>query len=675
MLTGRWYCDKVHILFIPEFTSKHMSVYNQPRKRVIQLIVLGMVVLIITRLFFLQVVEKKYSKLADANAVLRKVVYPSRGMIYDRKGRSVLQSDMMYDLVVTPSNVKDIDTGYLCEVLQIGREEFRKRIINAIIKNGRVRRSAFAPLQPPEMFGKLQESMYLFQPGFELVQRQIRSYPYAAAANILGYIGEVSPQMLAKPAFSAYQMGDYLGMTGLEKTYESVLMGQRGIQYLVKDNLNRPQGPYERGEFDTAAIAGKNLRLSLDIDLQVLGERLMRNKIGSIVAIDPQTGGILAMVSSPTFDPNLLTGSYRTRNFSKLFVDTTRPLFNRAIQGTYPPGSSMKPLTALVALDEGVITPAYGYPCHGAYTTCGRTIGCEHAEGGHAANLRLAISHSCNSYFVNLYRMVVDSRRWGSIKKGHQKWYEYMSSFGLGHRLGVDIPGEYNGYAIDTIGMNKRYNGQWNSCSELYVGMGQGAVSVTPLQMSNAMCIIANKGFYYLPHFVQSIDNDNTNLLKNYKERHTVAHVSDTVYSSVIYGMEDVVEHGTGRNSQIEGVIVCGKTGTAQNNAIVNGELKKMKNHAFFVAFAPRDNPKIAITVIVENSGYGGTYAAPIAGLMMEKYLHDTISVKKKAMVKTMLDYNTIDPIIRERSKLDSLNGATAKMTTGQILDVYFPQR
>jgi len=649
-----------------------MSVYNQPRQRVVQMIILGMVILVVTRLFFLQVVEKKYSKLADANAVLRKVVYPSRGMIYDRNGQSVLRNDVMYDLVVTPASVKNIDTNYLCQILEIDREEFRKRIVTAIIKNGRVRTSVFAALLPPETFGKLQESMYLFQPGFELVQRQIRSYPYAAAANILGYIGEVSPQLLAKPAFSAYQMGDYLGMTGLEKTYESVLMGTRGIQYVVKDNLNRPQGPYERGEFDTSAIAGKNLRLSLDIDLQVLGERLMRNKIGSVVAIDPQTGGILAMVSSPTFDPNLLTGSYRARNFSKLFVDTTKPLFNRAIQGTYPPGSSMKPLMALVALDEGVITPGYGYACHGSYTTCGRTIGCEHAEAGHAANLRLAISHSCNSYFVNLYRLAVDSRKWGSVKEGHQKWFEYMSAFGLGHRLGVDVPGEYAGYAIDTIGMNKRYNGLWNSCSELYVGMGQGAVSVTPLQMANAMCIIANKGYYYLPHFVQSIDNDQSNLLAKYKERHTVAHVSDTVYSSVIYGMEDVVEHGTGRIAQIENIVVCGKTGTAQNNAIVNGEVKKMKNHAFFVAFAPRDNPKIAIAVIVENSGFGGTYAAPIASLMMEKYLLDTISVKRKPLVKTMLDYNTIDPIVREKSKLDSLNGATAKMTTDEILNVYF---
>jgi penicillin-binding protein 2 len=650
-----------------------MSVYNQPRKRVIQFIILGMVILIITRLFFLQVVEKKYSKLADANAVLRKVVYPSRGIIYDRKGRSILSNDAMYDLVVTPISVKNIDTAHMCTILGIDKEEFKKRITTAIIKNGSRRVSIFYPLLPPEIFGRLQESMYMFQPGFELVQRQIRSYPFSAAANILGYIGEVSPQMLQKPAYTAYNQGDYLGMTGLERTYESVLMGQRGIQYLVKDNLNRPQGAYEKGEFDTAAIAGKNLRLALDVDLQVLGEHLMRNKIGSIVAIDPRTGGILTMVSAPTFDPNLLTGSYRTRNFSRLFTDTTKPLFNRAIQAGYPPGSAMKPLTALIALDEGVITPSFGFPCGGAYTYCGRAIACTHHNAGHAANLRLAIANSCNAYFVHLYRMEVDAAKWGGVKKGHQHWHDYISAFGLGHKLGIDIPGESGGKAIDTAGMNRLYHNQWNSCSELYVGMGQGQVVATPLQMANAMCIIANKGFYYLPHFVDNIENDDSDLLKRYKEKHTVAKVSDSSYMPVIYGMQDVVERGTGVSAKIENEIVCGKTGTAENNAIVNGKLAKLKNHSVFVAFAPRDNPKIAIAVIVENAGFGSTYAAPIASLIMEKYLHDTISVKRKPQMKTLLEYNTLDPVVREKSKLDSLNGASAKMTSDQILKLYFP--
>lgn len=622
---------------------------------------IGMILLIVARLFVLQVVEKKYAKLADANAVSRKVVYPSRGIIFDRKGKSILGNDAMYDLVVIPANAKNIDTAYLCQILNIDKEEYKKRMLNAIFKNGRVRQSVFAPLLPPEVFGRLQESMYLFQPGFELVQRQIRSYPYAAAASILGYIGEISPQLLDNEAYKAYQMGDYLGLTGLEKTYENVLMGQRGIQYLVKDNLNRPQGPYENGEFDSAAVAGKNLRLSLDIELQVLGESLMKNKIGSIVAIDPTTGGILAMVSSPTFDPNLLTGSYRSANFSRLYQDTTKPLFNRALQARYPPGSTFKPMIALVALDEGVITPSYGYPCGGAYHGCSRPIRCTHSGGGHAANLRLALANSCNSYFSHVYRLSVDAQKFGGIKiGGMQKWADYMHAFGFGHRIGVDVPGENGGLIPDSAFYNRRYKGSWNSCTSVFLGIGQGEVLLTPLQMANAMCIVANKGYYYIPHFVRSIDNDNTDLLAKYKEKHVVAHISDSAYQTVINGMTDVIERGTGRKAAIEGIRVGGKTGTAENKAIINGVLTAQKDHSMFVAFAPADNPKIAIAVVVENAGFGATYAAPIASLMMEKYLKDSIPAKRNPVVKFLLEANTIPPAMQQKSKLDSLNRKAA---------------
>lgn len=622
---------------------------------------IGMILLIVARLFVLQVVEKKYAKLADANAVSRKVVYPSRGIIFDRKGKSILGNDAMYDLVVIPANAKNIDTAYLCQILNIDKEEYKKRMLTAILKNGRVRQSVFAPLLPPEVFGRLQESMYLFQPGFELVQRQIRSYPYAAAASILGYIGEISPQLLDNEAYKAYQMGDYLGLTGLEKTYENVLMGQRGIQYLVKDNLNRPQGPYENGEFDSAAVAGKNLRLSLDIELQVLGENLMKNKIGSIVAIDPTTGGILAMVSSPTFDPNLLTGSYRSANFSRLYQDTTKPLFNRALQARYPPGSTFKPMIALVALDEGVITPSYGYPCGGAYYGCSRPIRCTHSGGGHAANLRLALANSCNSYFSHVYRLSVDAQKFGGIKiGGMQKWADYMHAFGFGHRIGVDVPGENGGLIPDSAFYNRRYKGSWNSCTSVFLGIGQGEVLLTPLQMANAMCIVANKGYYYIPHFVRSIDNDDTDLLAKYKEKHVVAHISDSAYQTVINGMTDVIERGTGRKAAIEGVRVGGKTGTAENKAIINGVLTAQKDHSMFVAFAPADNPKIAIAVVVENAGFGATYAAPIASLMMEKYLKDSIPAKRNPVVKFLLEANTIPPAMQQKSKLDSLNRKAA---------------
>ncbi|HEY0271729.1 MAG TPA: penicillin-binding protein 2 [Chitinophaga sp.] len=634
-----------------------MSVYNQPRRRVIQMIFLGMILIIGTRLFWLQVVEKKYAKLADANAVLRKVVYPSRGIILDRKGRSILSNDALYDLVVTPANVKKIDTAYLCDILQINHEEYLRRLNSAILKNGRVRPSVFAPLLPPAIFGRLQESMFLFQPGFELVQRQIRSYPYAAAANFLGYIAEIPPDLLKKPEYADYNQGDYMGLTGLERTYQNQLMGQRGIQYLVKDNLNRTQGSYENGEFDTAAIAGKNLRLSLDIDLQMLGEKLMKGKIGSIVALDPKTGGILAMVSGPSFDPNLLTGPYRNANFSRLFTDTTKPLLNRAIQATYPPGSTFKPMIAVVALDEGVITPSFGYPCTGAYYGCNRPIKCEHHDPGHAANLRLALAHSCNAYFSHVYRLSVDAAKFGGIKTGGmEKWWEYMNSFGLGHRIGVDIPSESRGTLPDTAYFNKRYKGSWNSCTNVFLGIGQGELTLTPLQMANEMCIISNRGSFYIPHFVEKIDGDNSDVLAKYREKHVVAHIADTTFGAVIRGMQDVVESGTAAGARIEGITMGGKTGTAENYAIVNGERTKLKNHSIFVAFAPVENPKICIAVVVENAGFGATYAAPIGSFMIEKYLNDTISAKRQPLVEKMINTVTISPAMLQKSKLDSLN-------------------
>lgn len=642
-----------------------MSVYNQPRKKVILVIVLGMVSVIVVRLAYLQLIDKKYAKLADANAVLRKVVYPDRGIIYDRKGRSILGNDALYDLVVTPASVsKRIDTAFLCAILKIDKEEYGRRMNDAIRKNGRVRASVFASLMPPDMYGRLQESLYMFQPGFELVLRPVRTYPYHAGANILGYIAEISPERLndSLGRWSDYQMGDYQGKTGLESTYERVLMGQRGIQYLVKDNLNRPQGPLENGIFDTTAVAGKNLRLALDIELQALGEKFLKNKIGSIVAIDPKTGGILAMVSGPTYDPNLLTGSMGRKNFSRLFVDTVYPMLNRGMQAIYPPGSSMKPLTALMALDEGVITPDFSFPCRGAYLNCGRPVKCLHSNAGHAGSLRLAIANSCNAYFVHLYRLAVDAPKWGGVKKGHQKWADYMHSFGLGHRLGIDIPGEYTGTVADTNMINARYAGRWTSCSELYVGMGQGAVATTPLQMANAMCIMANKGYYYLPHVVESIDNDTSGLLKKYRKKHQVANVSDEAYNSVILGMSDVITGGTGRGAIIDGIEICGKTGTAENLAKVNGKWVQLPDHSIFVAFAPRQDPKIAICVIIENAGFSTAYGVPIGSLMIEKYLNDTIALspKRQAMLQKMIGDNTMSAAVRTKSKLDSMNAAYA---------------
>jgi penicillin-binding protein 2 len=368
----------------------------------------------------------------------------------------------------------------------------------------------------------------------------------------------------------------------------------------------------------------------------------MHNKLGSAIAIDPQTGGILAMVSAPDYDPNLLRGADRARNYSKLYRDATHPLLNRAIQATYQPGSTMKPMTGLIALDVGAITPSFGYPCRGGYYACGK-IACLHSEAGHAANFRIALAHSCNSYFVHIYRLTVDSRKFANVKVGLQKWHEYCSSFGFGRKTGIDIPFEGKGLLPDTNTYNKMYNGSWNSCTNLFVGMGQGEIALTPMQMANAMCIIANKGYYYTPHFVKSIGNDTKNpVLKPYLQKHVVSHIPDSTFEVIHMGMQDVVDHGTAGVAKLDGINVCAKTGTVENKAVVNGQAFKMQNHSVFVCFAPREHPRIALAVVVENAGFGATWAGAIASLMMEKYLKDSVATNRKYLEDKMYNANLV---------------------------------
>jgi penicillin-binding protein 2 len=484
-----------------------MAVFNQSRNITIQFIFAIVFIILLLRLIFLQLLSDKYEKLATDQAILRKVVYPGRGIIFDRNGKPILQNVSMYDLMVTPSQVKGTDTFTLCRILGIDTVEFKKRIVTAIIKNTRSRPSVFEALLTPEKYARVNENLFRFQPAFFLQERPVRSYPYQSAAQLLGYVGEVDSAMLKKSNYF-YLMGDYAGRSGLESYYEKILMGQRGIQYLLRDNLNRPKGSYERGRFDTPAIAGRHLRTYLDVDVQMLAEKLLKNKVGSVVAIEPSTGGIIAMASTPAYDPNLLTGPESRKNFSRLFVDPAKPMLNRAMQGVYPPGSTFKPLGALVALDEGLITPSYGYACFGRYVPCGKPA-CTHSNAGHAANLRLAIANSCNAYFAHVFRMAIDNSKFRSVEIGLHKWKQYMSDFGLGHRLGVDLPGEYAGFIPDT----NRYNNPkvfgkngWNSCTIASLGIGQGEIQASPLQMANAMCIIANRGWYYIPHLVKTID-------------------------------------------------------------------------------------------------------------------------------------------------------------------------
>lgn len=620
-----------------------MALASNSRELVLKIIFVSVAIVILSRLFFLQIFEDKYKVMANDIAILRKVVYPPRGVIYDRKGKVMLNNKVVYDLVITPNEVKkDFDTLRLCEALSIDTLQFQKLFKKAVNKSGWVRQSVFLEEMSPAQAARFQENIFLFN-GFQMVERNIRSYPDPHAAVVLGYIGEVSPVMLRKDRFRSYNQGDYVGIDGLELQYEEVLRGQRGIYFVEKDNFNRPRDSYKGGALDTPAVAGRSIELYLDAELQAYGEKLMSNKLGSVVAIDPATGGILAMVSGPSYDPNLLTGKERSKNFSKLFLDATKPLFNRAIKGSYNPGSTQKPLTALVALDEQVITPSYGYPCGGGYYACNKRIGCTHSGGGHAANLRLALANSCNSYFCHIYRLSVDKRAYGNVKNGLHHFYQHMYDFGLGHPLGVDLPHETGGTLFDVKDYDKMYNGSWNSCTNVFVGMGQGEIASTPLQMANSMCIIANRGFYYTPHFVKSVaGNPKDPVLAPYLQKHQVTRIPDTAFGIVGLGMMDVVEHGTGTVAKLPGVEVCAKTGTVENKAIVNGQVMKLQNHSMFVAFAPRINPKIAIAVCVENSGYGATWAGPIASLMIEKYLYDTVSAKRKGLEEKMFTANVI---------------------------------
>jgi penicillin-binding protein 2 len=603
---------------------------------------MGLILLI--RLLFLQLFEQKYKIMAADIAIYRQVVYPPRGVIYDRKGKVLCYNEVVYDLQMTANNVpRDFDSSALCRVLGIDGPAYHQLYEKAKWSNGPMRPGTFIAQLSKAQTARFGENRYSF-PGFDLVERNIRSYPEPIGGAFLGYIGEVSPAMLKKERFLSYQQGDYVGLDGLELAYEEVLRGQRGVYYKEKDNFNRPRDSYLKGALDTPAVAGRPLQLYVDKELQKYGEQLMQNKLGSIVAIDPGTGGILAMVSSPTYDPNLLRGSDRSRNFANLYKLHTKPLFNRAMKAFYSPGSTQKPMTALIGLDMGAITPASGYPCRGGYYACGRKITCLESWPGHAANLRLALAHSCNSFFCNTYRLSVDEPKYGGVKKGLQEWYRHMYSFGFGHPTGVDLPYEVGGTLFDSTAYNKMYRGVWNSCTNVFIGMGQGELSVTPIQMANAMCIVANHGYYYIPHLVRAVANNPKDpVLAPYLEKHEVVHIPDTMFTTVGLGMMDVVNEGTARVAKLEGVEVCAKTGTVENYAILNGVRTKLQNHSMFVAFAPRVHPKIAIAVTVENAGFGASWAGPIASLLIEKYLNDTIATARKPLEEKMIKGNVIN--------------------------------
>lgn len=637
-----------------------MPMFNQSRKIIIIGMILAVGVILILRLLGLQVFETKYSDLASRQGTIRKVVYPDRGILFDRRGKAILRNTIIYDLMVTPNKISaiDMDTSDFCRILGIDTTEFRKRIKDAIFKNRSYRPSVFEASMSDQMVARFNESIYKWEPAFYLQQRPVRDYPFDAGGNILGYLGEVSPEFLESEDGQGYLPGDYTGKAGLERTYEKVLMGQRGIEFWKRDNMNRLTDRLEDGKYDTPAISGQNLYLALDIDLQKFGEYLMQDKVGSIVAIDPQTGGILAMVSSPTYKPSLLTGSDRGRNYASLALDPRLPMYNRAINGTYPPGSTFKTLQALVGLQEGVITTSTTFVCTGAFYGCGRPMGC--LDPG-VFKLDGAITHSCNTYFAYVMQRAINNPRFGSVDSSLRVWNHYMRSFGLGHRLGVDLPSEKPGLLPTPELYDKIYGaGRWNFCTFRSVSIGQGEVNVTPLQIANEMAYLANKGWFITPHMVDSIGGgDKFGMLDSFKLRHKPLDIPDSIFDAVQDGMQGVMERGTGAAARIQGITVCGKTGTSEN--YYRG--KKQRDHAVFAAFAPRENPKIAIAVICENAGFGSTTSAPIASLMIEKYLRDSIAgparqAKAEAIANLKIMPQRILDLIRMQ---DSVKAARAK--------------
>jgi len=579
------------------------------RRYIIAGIFISIIVILAAKLFYIQVIDKEYSIYATKNVLRQFKIYPARGPILDRNNKVLVQNDVFYDIMVTPKLVKPFDTLEFCKLLNIDKAEFDRRFQKAVKYSPNLA-SPFEKLLTASAYASLQERLSEF-PGFDSVPRYLRSYPDSVAAQFLGYISEVTDADI-KRSGGRYHPGDYIGETGVEKAYEDVLRGQVGIKNMVVDSRNIPQGSYMNGAYDTAARAGDRLISSLDLRIQKLGEKLMQNKVGSIVAIEPSTGEILAFVSSPTYDPNLLVGRERGDNAAKMYKNPYTPFLIRPIQAYYPPGSSFKPLNALIALQSGLITPQTSYYCTGAYKG-----GLPHCDEPHGqSDLSRAIAVSCNTYFSSVFEKLMNVNGARNIDTTFVQWRKNVSKFSFGERLGIDLPNEGKGFLPTAQLYNKKFGvNHWRSNSILSLAIGQGELEATPLQMANIECTIANHGYYYTPHLIKAI-GDKQIAKTEYLKKNYVG-IDGQYFEPVIDGMQQVVENGTARSSKIPGIIMCGKTGTAQN--------PHGKNHSIFVAFAPRDHPRIAIAVIVENAGQGAWYAAPIASYIVEQYLTDTI--------------------------------------------------
>jgi len=588
------------------------------RKYIVGGLVIFLALVYVVKLFVIQVVDESY-QLSASNNVLRYIPqYPARGLIYDRNHKLVVSNEAAYDLMVIPSQVSSFDTVEFCLILDVPVEEVRNGIRKAA-RYSRLKASVLMKQLSARTYAQLSEKMFKF-PGFYVQPRTIRRYNSAVAAHMLGYVGEVTEPIINRDPY--YKMGDYIGISGIEKSYEKQLRGKKGVKIYLVDVHNRIKGSYKSGKYDTAAVVGGNLIACFDKDLQQYGEYLMHNKVGSIVAIEPKTGEVLCEVSSPGYDPALLVGRSRSKYFPALTQDTLKPLFNRAIMASYPPGSTFKVVNALIGLQEGVLFPTSTYSCAPGYYARGVYVGCHIHRT--PLNLEGAIQNSCNAYFCHVFRNILDNPRYPSVYQSFDVWKHYLEQFGFGHKLGVDLPNELNGFLPDTSYYDRYYhkNG-WSSLTLISMAIGQGELGLTPLQMANLAATVANRGYFYTPHVVKEIEGA-ASIDEKYHIKHTVG-IDSANFAIIVDGMDLVVngEPGSGstaRIAHIDGIRVCGKTGTAQN--------PHGKDHSIFMAFAPKDNPEIAVSVYVENGGFGSTYAAPIASLVIEKYLRGKTSRK-----------------------------------------------
>ena len=576
----------------------------------------AIVLIYIVRLFTLQLLSDDYKKNADSNAFLKKIEYPSRGVITDRHGKLMVYNQPAYDIMVVMNEAKDrIDTLELCEALGITIDDFITRMDNIKDRNknpgySRFTQQLFMSQLSDKEFSVFQEKIFRF-PGFYVQRRSIRQYMYPYAAHVLGDVGEVSEGDIEDDDY--YQLGDYIGKLGVEKSYEKQLRGEKGVQILLRDAHGRIQGKYQNGKYDKKPVPGKDLTLSIDLKLQALGERMLEGKIGAIVAIEPSTGEVLSMVSSPSYDPRMMVGRLRGKNHTKLSRNVWKPLLNRAIMGQYPPGSTFKTTQALTYLSEGIITPGTTFPCHHGFSYRGLHVGCH----GHASPLALteALSTSCNGYFCwGLYYMIGNRRKYHTVQDAMNTWRDYMVSMGFGYKLGIDLPGEKRGLIPNADYYDRAYKGSWNGLTIISISIGQGEVNLTPLQIANLGATIANRGYYYVPHVVRKVQGEPLDTLYT-RKHYTMA--KRKAYNAVVAGMRSSAIKGTCKYLGHSNIVMCGKTGTAQNRG---------QDHSVFMGFAPMNNPKIALAVYVENGGFGADFAVPIARVLMEQYINGKLS-------------------------------------------------